>query len=41
VTNDDDSETEIIIRGDAEEVERFWKTLALREKGMEYVEGIL
>eukprot|EP00242_Pyramimonas_sp_CCMP2087_P003441 CAMPEP_0198229442 /NCGR_PEP_ID=MMETSP1445-20131203/114126_1 /TAXON_ID=36898 /ORGANISM="Pyramimonas sp., Strain CCMP2087" /LENGTH=130 /DNA_ID=CAMNT_0043909905 /DNA_START=131 /DNA_END=523 /DNA_ORIENTATION=+ len=31
----------IIIHGDAEELERFWKTLALREKGMEYVEGIL
>uniref|UniRef100_A0A7S0RYJ8 Uncharacterized protein n=1 Tax=Pyramimonas obovata TaxID=1411642 RepID=A0A7S0RYJ8_9CHLO len=41
VTNDADTETEVIIRGDAEEVERFWKTLELREKGMEYVEGLL
>jgi len=41
MTNDDDTETEVVIRGDNEEVERFWKTLELREKGMEFVEGIL
>lgn len=41
VTSDDDKETDIIIQADAEEVERFWKTLELKEKDMEFVEGLL
>jgi len=41
VTEDDESLTDIIIQGDDEEVERFQKTLDLREKGMIYVKGIL
>jgi len=41
VTSDDDMETDIIVQGDAEEIERFWKTLGFAEKGMVYVEGIM
>jgi len=41
VTSDDDMETDIVIQGDTEEVERFWKVLGLKEKGMVYVEGVL
>lgn len=40
-SNDDDSENEITIEGNDEELERMWRTLNLREKGMIKVEGIL
>ena len=32
---------DLTIQGDEEEVERFQRTLDLREKGMVYVKGIL
>jgi len=41
VTEDDETVSDVIIQGDEEEVERFQKTLDLREKGMVYVKGIL
>ena len=41
VTEDDESITDLTIMGDDEEVERFQKTLDLREKGMVYVKGLL
>jgi hypothetical protein len=41
VTADDDKTTDVVIQGDTEEVERFWKTLDLKEKGMVFVEGII
>lgn len=40
-SNDDDSENEITIEGNDEELERMWRTLNLREKGMVKVDGIL
>eukprot|EP00210_Caulerpa_lentillifera_P001506 g1444.t1 len=40
-TAEDDSETEIIIEGDEEELDRFSKELKLQEKGKVYVKGIL
>lgn len=40
-TADDDSETEIIIEGDEEELDRFSKELKLQEKGKVYVKGLL
>jgi len=39
--NDDDTFNEITIEGNDEEIERFWQTLELSEKGMVKVEGIL
>lgn len=41
VTEDDEMTADVIVQGDEEEVERFQKTLDLREKGMVYVKGIL
>lgn len=41
VMADDEMETDVIVQGNSEEVERFWKDLKLKEKGMVYVEGIL
>ena len=41
VTEDDEMTADIIVQGDDEEVERFQKTLDMREKGMIYVKGIL
>lgn len=41
ITEDDEMSADIIVQGDDEEVERFQKTLDLREKGMIYVKGIL
>ena len=40
-TNDDETLNEITIEGNDEEIERMWRTLDLREKGMVKVEGIL
>ncbi len=40
-TSDDDRVTDIVVQGDEEEIERMRKELELREKGMEYVKGIL
>lgn len=40
VTEDDESFSDVIVQGDDEEIERFQKTLDLREKGMTYVKGI-
>ena len=40
-TNDDDTLNEITIEGNDEEIDRFWQTLDLQEKGMVRVEGIL
>lgn len=40
-SNDDESENEITIEGNDEELERMWRTLNLREKGMVKVEGFL
>ena len=41
VTEDDESVSDIIVQGGEEEIDRFQKTLDLREKGMVYVKGIL
>ena len=38
---DDDQTTDIIIEGDANEIERCSKELALVEKGKVYVKGLL
>ena len=40
-TNDDETLNEITIEGNDEEIDRMWRTLDLREKGMVKVEGIL
>lgn len=40
-TNDDETLNEITIEGNDEEIDRMWRTLELREKGMVKVEGIL
>jgi hypothetical protein len=39
--NDDESLNEVTVEGNDEEIERLWRTLDLREKGMVKVEGIL
>lgn len=41
VTSDDDKTTDIIVEADQEEIARMAKELALVEKGMVYVKGIL
>jgi len=41
ITEDDETLSDVIVQGDEEEVDRFQKTLDLREKGMIYVKGIL
>ncbi|EFJ48049.1 hypothetical protein VOLCADRAFT_109778 [Volvox carteri f. nagariensis] len=41
VTADDEKTTDIIVEGDKEEIERFWKELGLVEKGKVYVKGML
>lgn len=41
VTADDESSTDILVEGDAEEVERLRRELELFEKGKVYVKGIL
>jgi len=40
-TEDDEMSSDIIVQGDEEEVDRFQKTLDMREKGMIFVKGIL
>ena len=40
-TNDDETLNEVTIEGNNEEIERLWRTLDLREKGMVKVEGLL
>lgn len=40
-SSDDDTENEIIVEGNDEEIERMWRALELNEKGMVKVEGIL
>jgi hypothetical protein len=39
--SDDDMFNEITIEGNDDEIERMWRTLDLREKGMVKVEGLL
>jgi len=41
ITEDDEMTAEVVVQGDEEEVDRFQKTLDLREKGMVYVKGLL
>eukprot|EP00245_Coleochaete_scutata_P007789 TRINITY_DN23558_c0_g1_i1.p1 TRINITY_DN23558_c0_g1~~TRINITY_DN23558_c0_g1_i1.p1 ORF type:complete len:324 (+),score=63.65 TRINITY_DN23558_c0_g1_i1:48-1019(+) len=41
VTADDENETDVILQGDDEEIERVRKGLALMEKGKVYVKGLL
>ncbi|KAL4422257.1 hypothetical protein ABPG75_008454 [Micractinium tetrahymenae] len=41
VTSDDEQTTDIVVQGDDEEIERFWKELGLMEKGKVLVKGIL
>lgn len=41
MTSDDEKETEIIVEGNEEELDRFSKELQLQEKGKIYVKGIL
>lgn len=40
-SSDDDSENEITVEGNDEEIERMWRTLEWNEKGMVKVEGLL
>ena len=40
VTLDDDSETEVIVEGDREELERFARSMKVVEKGKVYVKGL-
>jgi len=40
-TNDDETENEITIQGNDDELERMWRTLGWLEKGMIKVEGVL
>lgn len=40
-SNDDETENEITVEGNDDEIERLWRTLELQEKGMIKVEGIL
>jgi len=40
ITEDDESSSDVVVQGDDEEIDRFQKTLDLREKGMVYVKGI-
>jgi len=40
-SSDDDVENEITIEGNDEELERMWRTLEWREKGMVKIEGLL
>jgi len=40
-TEDDEMSSDVVVQGDEEEIERFQKTLDMREKGMIYVKGIL
>ncbi|PSC68181.1 CPLD51 required for cyt b6 assembly [Micractinium conductrix] len=41
VTSDDEQTTDIVVEGDDEEIERFWKEMGLMEKGKVLVKGIL
>ncbi|KAG2489011.1 hypothetical protein HYH03_012450 [Edaphochlamys debaryana] len=41
VTSDDEKTTDIVVEGDKEEIERFWKELGLVEKGKVLVKGML
>jgi hypothetical protein len=41
VGNDEDTENEITIEGNDDEIERMWRTLELQEKGMVKIEGLL
>jgi len=40
-TNDEETENEIVVRGSEEELDRMWRALGWREKGMVKVEGLL
>merc|ERR1739838_463955 len=40
-SNDEETENEITIEGNDDEIERLWRTLELQEKGMVKVEGLL
>lgn len=40
-SNDEDTENEVTMEGNDEELDRMWRALELREKGMVKVEGIL
>jgi len=41
VTADDELTSDVVVQGNDEEVDRFQRTLDMREKGMIYVKGIL
>ena len=41
LTNEEETENEIVVQGPEEEIERMWRTLDWQEKGMVKVEGIL
>ena len=41
LANDDETENEITVEGNDEEIERMWRTLEWAEKGMVKVEGLL
>lgn len=40
-TNEEETENEIVVQGSEEELDRMWRTLGWREKGMVKVEGLL
>lgn len=41
VVADDESESEIVVQGDDEQIDRMRRELGFMEKGMVYVKGIL
>lgn len=41
VSSDDEQTTDIVVEGDDEEIERFWKELELNEKGKVLVKGLM
>jgi len=41
LANDEETENEIVVQGNDDELERMWRTLEWQEKGMVKVEGLL
>jgi Cofactor assembly of complex C subunit B len=41
MTNEDETENEIVVQGSEEELERMWRTLDWKEKGMVKIDGLL
>lgn len=41
MTNEDETENEIVVQGSEDEIERMWRTMDWTEKGMVKIEGIM